>query len=241
MNKPLAALVIAAFCASALAAEELGGIENDTEWDAVALGIAAPVQTSPAENSVYGFRFGGFYAYNSDVCGLDVGVAQVTSGDFDGLQLSAFNWAGYDSTGLRLGVFGNVSDGNHAGIHAGLVNVVMGEVLGAQLGALCYGGAFYGAQFGLLANWNSFVSCGWQTGILNYNQEKFAGMALGVFNLGEKVSWVQLGAVNTAYEVKGVQIGVLNACDELCGVQIGVLNIVDSSPLPIMPVVNASF
>lgn len=241
MKKTLLAL-LANFIVPALFADcEVEDSASDLDFAAISLGLCNPVQTASEELNIHGVRFSGFYGRNADVYGLDFGIVGSASRDFAGLGISAANLTDNDVAGLRIGALANVSDGNLAGVNVGLVNLVTGETDGLQLGAISYSGTFRGAQLGLLGNWNGFASAGWQLGVMNYNQDKFAGLSTGVFNLGEKISWIQLGVVNTATEVSGVQIGVFNACDEICGVQIGVLNIIDASPVPIMPVLNASF
>lgn len=232
--------LIAAFAAANLFADV--AVENqELDYAAISLGIFNPVQTAPDELNVYGFRFDGIYGRNADVFGLDVGLGGFCTGDFAGLGVTAANVCFNDASGLRVGALVNIADGNTYGINLAPVNLVAGELYGVTLGALCYSGSFYGAQLGVLGNWNSFQSYGLEIGLVNYNQDKFTGLSAGLFNLADRVGFMQLGAVNTAYEVNGLQIGFLNACDELCGLQIGLINIVDESPVPIMPVLNASF
>ena len=70
--------------------------ERSWAWSPIGIGLAAPIQLPPVMSDVYGLRLGGFFGYNHDVYGLDLGVAEVCSGGFRGLQVSALSWDGLD-------------------------------------------------------------------------------------------------------------------------------------------------
>ena len=97
-------------------------------------------------------------------------------------------------------------------------------------------------QFGGLISWNNSVSQGWQTSLVNADQEDFVGFSAGVVNYANRMTGFQLGVVNTAYDTTGFQLGAVNATDKMHGVQIGVINLISSSSaLPAMIIANASF
>ena len=72
------------------------GLANAEErawaWSPLGIGIAAPVQLPFIDSDVYGLRIGGLFGYNHDVYGIDAGVAEICSGNFAGLQVSALSW-----------------------------------------------------------------------------------------------------------------------------------------------------
>ena len=228
-----------AFClTSARAAED----KRAWPWSPIGIGIAAPIQLPYMSSDVYGLRLGGLFGYNNEMCGLDVGLVEISSYSMSGMQVSAFSWTDSDAYGLQYGGLANVVDGSFYGFQSALVNVDWDEFWGLQHGAVNYDGAFFGVQFGALISWNNSVSAGWQTSLVNADQEDFVGFSAGVVNYANKMTGFQLGVVNTAYETTGFQLGAFNATDKMHGVQIGVVNLISSSSvLPAMIIANASF
>ena len=214
-----------AFClTSARAAED----KRAWPWSPIGIGIAAPIQLPYMSSDVYGLRLGGLFGYNNEMCGLDVGLVEISSYSMSGMQVSAFSWTDSDAYGLQCGGLANVVDGSFYGRQDALVNVVWGEFWGLQTGLVNYNGAAFGVQFCGLVSWNCSVSAGWQAGLVNADQEDFAGFAAGL--------------VNYANKMVGFQLGAVNATDKMHGVQIGVINLISSSSvLPAMIIANASF
>ena len=85
---------------------------------------------------------------------------------------------------------------------------------------------------------------GIQFGIL-HTAERFSGLQAGLWNTagveGKDAHGVQLGLVNWSENFSGLQVGVINLAKELKGVQLGLINYIESSTLPVLPILNASF
>lgn len=238
MKKLIMCVALTLGCA--LAGESRTNEETSWGWSPIGLGIAAPAQLPFVESSVYGFRFGGFFGWNYDVYGLDLGLAEVCSGHFAGVQLCALSHTSGNAYGLQLGVLGNVVERRGVALQLGCVNIDSDEFGGVQAGLVNYTMNYAGGQFGLV-NWNLSDAYGFQFGAVNVNRNEYFGGAFGVINHSAKFRGFDLGLINTAYEVSGFQLGLINACDHLKGVQFGLINMVCEGPLPIMVLANASF
>lgn len=216
--------------------------ERAWAWSPLGIGLAAPIQLPFMESDVYGIRIGGLTGINHDVYGLDCGVAEISTGNFAGVQAAAFTWTEGCAYGLQVGAFANVVREGEIGLQAGLVNAVWGDAVGLQLGAVNYDGSYVGLQVGGLLNWNNGLSWGCEIAPVNANQDEFVGGAIGALvNYSEKFRGCSIGLVNVAYEATGCQLGLVNACDDLHGVQVGLVNLICKSKLPIMVIANASF
>ena len=217
--------------------------ERSWAWSPVGIGLAAPIQIPFVESDVYGLRLGGLFGYNHDVYGLDLGVAEVCSGGFRGLQVSALSWVDNDNVyGVQAGALANVVNACTKALQVAPLNVVWEEALGAQLGLVNVTTEFCGLQLGGLVNWNDLASYGLQLGAVNANQQEFYGWAFGgLVNYADSFNGFACGLVNVAYDVRGCQLGVFNACDRMHGVQIGLVNMICGSKLPIMVIANAWF
>jgi len=212
------------------------------KWSPLGLGIAAPAQLPFMSSDVYGIRCGGLLGFNNNVYGLDVGVAELSTGDFIGAQAAAMSWTEGDVYGVQASALANVVNEKMIALQVAPVNVVWGDAGGVQAGLVNYDAAFAGLQVGGLLTWNNSASYGLQAGLANANQDEFVGCALGgLVNYSRKFCGFACGFVNVSYEMTGYQLGVFNACDYLHGVQIGLVNIVCESKLPIMTIANASF
>lgn len=215
--------------------------DRDWSWSPLGIGLAAPLQLPFMESDVYGLRFGGFLGFNNDVRGIDLGVTELCTADFIGLQGSLFSWTEGDVCGLQVGALANVVNLKVAGVQVGCVNVDWSDVTGLQIGSVNYDAAFAGVQLGGLVNWDTSASYGMQVATANCDQDEFRGFAVGVVDYAVKYTGLQLGGFNVADEATGCQIGLVNACNKMRGVQIGLLNLICEGPLPAMVVANASF
>lgn len=215
--------------------------ERAWAWSPIGIGLAAPAQLPYVTTDIYGLRIGGLLGFNSAVRGLDCGVAELTTGDFVGLQLAAFTWTEGHVDGVQVGAIANVVSSDLLAAQFGAVNVVWGEAAGLQVGVVNYDAAsFTGAQIGGV-NWVNSPSYGLEIGVANCNQEDYVGWGLGGVNYATKFTGFACGVVNAAYDVTGYQLGLFNACEHLRGVQIGLVNMITTSKLPIMVIANASF
>jgi hypothetical protein len=139
------------------------------------------------ERDVEGLRLQ-VYGRNADVTGLDIGLANETSGDFRGVAGVVF----------FVPTLYNRVDGSTTGWQVGVFNVTGGEVVGWQGG---------------LVSLNNDDLHGLQTSFLNYNEPRSSdlrGVQLGVINVSGAVEGVQLGLVNYATSLRGVQVGLWN-------------------------------
>ncbi len=169
--------VLALICASALT------VRADAFFQA---SLWAPdYQLVPATEGVSGIRLE-IYGENKNVTGLEIGLVNITTGDFTGF------------TGLFPTIYNRV-EGSTTGVQFGLVNVTKGEVIGWQGGWV---------------NVHDSKVTGLQTGIVNWGgasiKADFTGLQIGLVNAAKNVTGVQLGFVNYADTLKGVQIGLWN-------------------------------
>ena len=215
--------------------------ERAWNWSPLGIGLAAPIQLPFMESDVYGLRVGGLLGYNNEVRGLDVGVTELCTGSFIGLQGALFTWTDGDAYGIQVGALANVVNAKMFGLQAGCVNADWSDVTGLQLGLVNYDTAFAGVQLGGLVNWDVSTSFGVQLGLANCDQDEFKGWAAGLVNYAVRYSGLQLGVFNVVDEVTGCQLGIVNACDKMRGVQIGLVNLICEGPLPVMVLANASF
>lgn len=235
MKKALFAAVLAAGAAGLAGAEE-----RAWDWSPLGIGIAAPLQIPFTDSDVCGIRLGGFFSWNADMFGVDAGVVSLETGSMAGIQWSAFTWTAEGAYGVQCAGLANVVDGNVYGIQVAPVNVDWSDVWGLQVGLVDYCGSFNGIQFAGM-NWNNTPSYGWQTALVNANQEEFAGLSAGAVNYSTRLVGCQVGLVNCADSSTGLQVGVVNAAQRAHGVQIGFVNMICEGPLPVMVVANASF
>jgi len=140
-------------------------------------------QLVPATESVSGIRLE-VYGENQNMTGLDIGFANSTTGDFQGLGglFTLYNHVGGTTTGVQWGVV-NYTEGAVVGWQGGWINVNKANVTGLQTG---------------LVSWNDITTA------------DVAGVQLGFVNTARHVTGVQLGFINYAESLKGVQLGLWN-------------------------------
>jgi len=115
----------------------------------VQISLVTPLQIFPEETPIAGFRYNLIYGRSVSVTGLDLGLANHTTGNFKGAQ--------FGTVGL--------TDGNFVGWQDNAINVVRGDIEGLQLGIVNYAGYANGLQFGFV---NYAVSMkGLQIGLVN--------------------------------------------------------------------------
>lgn len=139
--------------------------------------------------------------------------------------------------GVDLGVIGNMTEGENAGISAsGIFNLNRGQTNGVLLQAAGLGNfnvgkaRIYGLQI---------------AGILNSNKAEsvVGGVQLALLNLGPytNIRGLQVGLYNKAHDVVGFQIGVINDADSLHGIQIGLINFHRQGLFSVAPILNVGF
>ncbi len=139
--------------------------------------------------------------------------------------------------GLDLGVIGNVTDQDFAGIAvSGLANITHGTttVLGLQLAGLTNYNTnktnVIGLQAALGAN-------------INTAEASVYGLQLAAVNFCEHtdINGFQVGLYNKAQTVRGLQIGIVNMANSLHGIQIGLVNFNHTGLISVSPVINIGF
>ena len=112
----------------------------------------------------------------------------------------------------------------------------------------------YGLRLNLPGSFNDTVA-GLDLGLLSDDATTFTGLrlnavsyshtcngiAIALFDMAAFLNGVQIAPLAIAGNACGLQIGLGTDARELHGVQIGLLNIVPDSPLPILPLLRASF
>ena len=163
-------------------------VQSHSAASPLALTIFPPIQFPPEDFNVTGLRFG-LVGKHRDVYGFDIGLANVTTGDFVGVGLAAgmnLNYGDVSAIGLQLG---------------GATNINYGKV------------SVYGAQVALFANYNTAESSiiRLQLALANMSDHStIYGLQAGVYNKAREVYGFQIGLVNFAERLHGIQIGLLN-------------------------------
>jgi hypothetical protein len=219
------------------------------------LSLFAPIQLFSEETSIAGLRLGVFYTRNENMTGLDVGgLFSQTLGDMTGLQIGGANMTEGEVDGVQVGVVSSAGDAR--GVQLGAVNLALGDVRGVGLGLVNFVHEdFTGWQTGLVNAADGEVRA-FQVGLTNQmgdatgvqigvagEAEKLVGLQLGGFNHVGEGSGLQLGAFNVAEEIDGgVQLGVINVTREMKGLQIGLINVIEKGGwVMVLPLVNGSF
>ncbi len=193
------------------------------------LSVTPTLQLVDRAESIAGIRLA-ICSENANVGGVDLGIANITKGDFTGVGLGIFNKVEGDSKGVQFGIYGvNLTDGNAVGWNsATFYNRVGGDVTGVHGGLVCWtGGKALGVDGGAVSLVDGDMS-GWQMGLI---YGKTAGHLTGL----------QTGLVNRAGSVKGLQLGLVNMTDDMYGIQIGLVNYIKNGSLPLFVIANGKF
>ena len=177
----------------------------------VQIALFNPVQIFPEQTKVEGVRIDLLYGVNSELSGVDWGLANRTIGTTTGMQIGAFPFGGVNITGNLEGV-------QLGGLWGG-VNIAHAEVTGLQFAGILWGfnraGSLHGGQI---------------AGV-------FAGINIADSTDGFQLATLY----NQATRMHGLQLGLVNVCRQASGVQIGLVNVIRQSELPFLPIVNARF
>jgi hypothetical protein len=112
------------------------------------LSLVTPIQIFPDTDSIVGFRFSLLYGRNAAFTGLDLGLANHTTGPFKGVQFGLVGIAEKGFLGWQDN-FVNVTNGKLEGLQFGAVNYAE-HVRGLQLGLVNYAGTISGIQIGIV-------------------------------------------------------------------------------------------
>jgi hypothetical protein len=155
-----------------------------------------------------------------------------------GVRVSAL-WGSHRSIyGIDLGVIGNITKQDFAGIGvSGIFNYTDGQttIVGLQAAGITNMNVKEARIFGVQV-----------AGVVNSNTagSLIIGLQLAaIANLSPHatIGGAQIGLYNTAREVYGFQIGVVNVAEVLHGIQIGVLNIHKQGLFSVCPIINIGF
>jgi hypothetical protein len=113
----------------------------------VNLALVTPIQIFPATDSIKGVRLNLIYGRNASVTGLDVGIANHTTGATTGVQWGMVNITG-SFVGWQNGMV-NVTEEEFEGLQWGWVNSA-GRINGLQLGLVNYAKRANGVQIGIV-------------------------------------------------------------------------------------------
>lgn len=151
----------------------------------VQLGLVPPIQIFPEADQISGLRINLIYGKNASANGLDIGLANHTTGVSKGLQWGV---VGLADAGYSGGQFNwiNVVKSNFDGYQSGIIGLVDSDFKGGQLncGANITKGNCEGVQFGIV-NYTKSMN-GLQFGLVNYTEETQGCLQIGVLNIIKK-------------------------------------------------------
>lgn len=139
------------------AQEEQPAVENAGGEDApevpptklLQIALFKPYQLHKPEVSIAGLRWNILYGVNENVSGLDLGIVNIATGNFKGLQFGGYNSA-QKASGAQVGLLNTSQEGR-----------------GLQVGIFNHSEAMNGLQIGLLYNTTETLK-GVQIGLLNF-------------------------------------------------------------------------
>ena len=155
----------------------LSSTSHAGEAKPIQVALWSPVQIFPPAAAIHGVRLNIIYGVNTEVVGLDLGIANRTTGD---------------CTGLQYGIIGDV-EGTFTGWQDNFINIAK-NFEGFQSGLYNGADACHGFQWGFINNTKSMR--GFQLAFINMT-EKMDGLQIGLVNvIREKNSWPILPIVN---------------------------------------------
>lgn len=192
------------------------------DWTPLQLSLWNPIQLFSEEKNVIGLRLDLIYGKNKNIYGIDTGIINTLTGNANGIQVGLMNKAEHVK-GIQVGLLGESK--SLSGIQ---LNGLMSKTENLKGISISYGfpgyslaGSMDGLQIGLINRSGTFEGEGT---ISFYDSTGF-----------------QIGGVNISRNLKGFQIGIVNYCESMSGVQIGLVNYIHSGPIPLLPIINASF
>lgn len=169
----IASLAVAVLCSACASAPSRG-------WTPIQSGLYNPVQLFSEDTDVHGLRLSLPYTRNTDLYGIDLGVASETE-SVTGIQANFLYNGAVEATGLQMTFFENAST-DATGFQLSGVNLVEDS--------------FTGLQLGVFVNSTAEVK-GVQLAGLHNRSERVVGLQI-------------TSLVNETDDLKGLQIGALN-------------------------------
>lgn len=111
------------------------------------LSLATPVQAPSPEFDVAGLRIDLLYGRCRNMCGLDAGLVNHTTGDETALAAGLVNYVEKDFSGLQVGA-ANLADGAYA-MQIGFYNGA-DDIVGMQIGVINHARLMRGLQIGVI-------------------------------------------------------------------------------------------
>lgn len=178
-------------------------------YSPLGIAIAPPIQFPDDKSTVGGLRLNLLWGSHKNVYGLDVGIFG---------NITTEDFAGIAVSGL----FNHTKDGTFILLHGSTgANITTGNT------------TVFGIQTATLLDWN--------TGKANIYGIQASLVNIDTGSGKTKVYGISFGGVNRLEEVVGVQLGIINMVKTLRGVQIGVLNFAGNGFSPVFPIINAAF
>ena len=115
----------------------------------IQLALFNPVQIVPETQSISGLRLTLLYGRNTNVTGVDIGLANFTTSDQLGIQWGGVGYTEGDFTGWQ-GNWVSISKGNFVGLQSGLVTYNARKENGLQFALVNYAAKLNGLQLGLI-------------------------------------------------------------------------------------------
>ena len=209
-----------------------------------AIGLDARFEAPGEDWDVSLLRLGLVYTTHRDVSGIDVNLLLgYASGDEAALQVGLFNVVEGGFDGFRAGLCNVAGHGSRGVLVAGFFNVDGGvaSVAGdGTAGAAAATDLCAGLQIAGFGN-RSRRFAGLQIAGFVNRTDDLDGLQIGLVNVSDGLDGVQVGLVNVCGAGAGFQLGLWNHARSFAGVQVGLCNVISESPVPFLPLLNASF
>lgn len=163
--------------------------------------VAAGIQLVPGDTDrwIRGFSYNIVAGRNGSVEGWELGMVNLVTYDFSGLQMGIWNDVGRHVSGLQSSLLMNFADGDLSGAQfSGIGNVAWGASDGFQ--------------------WSTFFNVA----------NDFSGLQMSAgLNLSSSLDGAALGLVNVTGAASGLMLGLVNVADSMDGIALGLVNVID--------------
>ena len=115
----------------------------------IQLALFNPVQIAPEESSITGLRLSLLYGKNANMSGIDLGLANITTGDQLGVQWGVVGYNEGNFNGWQDNLV-SITKGNFVGLQSGAVTYNASKMNGLQIAVVNYAATLHGLQLGLI-------------------------------------------------------------------------------------------